>query len=547
VVDAVHVSLNIILDSIKKYSCEQYIEQSTALSFNRLVILPRDLSQARPECLYVGRLSEAMRTRSTLSGFSCVCLRDRIRDDRENAETLSGLIVVNENLELEQLFSELQDTFMQLGDWYQSMQDAVIQQKSIQDIITLSESVIGNFISISDSALTLVAYTKNIPTDDPTSRFLIENGYHSDEAVRKFKINKRFDIWMSTDDVIISTDRKISKYVCISKVFTFNDTYFMHVVMTCNHREMTQGQIDLFNHMICILSHYIKRNWEEKKNFDHVYSALIADLMQGKIKSREAAAERARMVGIRPEDEYIVMLLTGGGRGDADFPGLVAHDIANRFPLFRPVYYDCRLMLFLHRADIARYITEQDINADLNAYFRENDIFCGMSDVLKDLLELPEAYYQAEMALEEGGRKSRKSELIWEPASEYGNIAQFDTYFAGCLLDKSKKTERLWRSSKYGRMLLELAGSDIEKNANNLEVLYMYLINERRATETASALHMHRNNVVYRISRIEELLGISLEDTKTRVNLTLSLLMLRSTGILRESRKHGIVLAAGDA
>ena len=543
---AVDVSLSIILDSLNKYSFELYIDTPAALSFQRLVILPRNLTQVMPGCLYVGRLSDAMRTKETEPGIICICLRDRIRDARENAETLSGFIVINENLELEQLFSELQDTFVRLNNWYQSMQDAVIRQKSIQDIITLSESVIGNFISVSDSALTLVAYTKNIPTDDPTSLFLIKNGYHSDESIRKFKMQKRFDVWMSSDGIIISDDGKISDYVCISKVFAFNDTYFMHVVMTCNHRKRTPGLIDLFTHMVCILSHYIKRNWEEKKNFNHVYSSLIADLMQGKITSREAAAERARMVGIRPEDEYIVMLLSGGGHGDAVFPGLVAHDISARFPLIRSVYYNCRLMLFLHRADIISYISDQDVFAGLNAYFCENNIFCGLSEVFKDLLALPEAYYQAEMALDESGHTPRESELMLEPAIEFSNIAQFDTYFAGCMLDKSIKTERLWKSSRYGKMLLELYTSDIEKSTNNLEVLYTFLINERRATETASDLHMHRNNVGYRISRIEELLKVNLNEKLTRLNLLISLLKLRQSGFVQECEETGGRLQGGE-
>ena len=78
----------------------------------------------------------------------------------------------------------------------------------------------------------------------------------------------------------------------------------------------------------------------------------------------------------------------------------------------------------------------------------------------------------------------------------------------------------------------------LDKNTNNCEVLYTYLLNERRATETANSLHMHRNNVVYRINRIEEMLGISLDDKTTRLNLTMSYLMLRYSGFLQEHRSY---------
>jgi hypothetical protein len=174
----------------------------------------------------------------------------------------------------------------------------------------MSEPVIGNFISISDSALSLIAYTKNISTDDPTSLFLIENGYHSEETIKQFKKFRRFDIWMNSDGPIISEDGNISKYVIISKVFAFNETYFTHVVMTCNHREKTPGLLDLFNYLTNVLSYYIKRNWQEEKDFKHVYYSLVVDLMEGKVREREAVKERARIVGIRPDDEYVIMLLT---------------------------------------------------------------------------------------------------------------------------------------------------------------------------------------------------------------------------------------------
>jgi DNA-binding PucR family transcriptional regulator len=57
-------------------------------------------------------------------------------------------------------------------------------------------------------------------------------------------------------------------------------------------------------------------------------------------------------------------------------------------------------------------------------------------------------------------------------------------------------------------------------------VLRTYLRHERRAAETATELHMHRNNVAYRVGRIEELLGIDLNDWRVRQNLMTSFLML---------------------
>lgn len=530
------ISLNILLDSINHYRHALHIDLPTDIAFSRISFLPREMSKSRADCLYVSRLSDALRIKNQLSDFYCLCLRDRFYDELETKEQLSGLIVINENIELEQLFSEIQDTFVLLNDWYQNMQDAIINQKSMQDIISMSESVIGNFISVSDSALSLQAYTKNIPTDDPTSVFLIEHGYHSEDTIKKFKKYKRYETWMNTDGLIINTEGLISKYTVISKVFAFNETYFTHVVMTTTHRKMTPGLLDLFNHMLCVLSHYIRRNWEEKKDFNHVYSSLVVDLMQGSIIDKETVNERAGIVGIRPEDKYVVMLLTGGNRGNSIFPGLMAQDITRIFSRIRPVYYNCRLILFLHHSDLANYMIEQDIEIRLNDYFQDNNVYCGISEIFDDLLELPEAYRQAELALRDNDSNYQQSDVIWEAAPKRSNIALFNAYFASCLLDKSEKNINIWRNSKYGKMLLEMYRTDVEKNTNNLEVLFTYLTNERRATETANVLHMHRNNVVYRINRIEEMLNVKLDEKLTRLNLTISFLMLKSSGILKDCR-----------
>jgi sugar diacid utilization regulator len=530
------ISLNIILDSINSYRQELYVDLPSDKAFSRVKLLPRDLSQAlSADSLYVCRLSEVLRMAGNESGIYYVCLRDRIRDDKETPDKLSGTIIINENLEIDQLFSEIQSIFITINNWYQEMQDAIITQKSIQDIITMSEPIIGNFITVSDTALSLIAYTKRITTDDPLQSALVENGYHTEEAIKLFKKLKRFDVWMSTEGLIINTEGSLTKYPCISKVFTFNETYFTHVVMICDHRPMTPGVIDLYNHLIHILTHFIKRNWEAAKNYDHVYTSLIVDLMQGKVGDRQTVNERARIVGIKPGDQYVVMLLTGGNNIDTLFPGLMALDIAKMFPRIRSVYYNCRLMLFLHHPDVLSYIKEQDIENQLNIYFEKSSVFCGISEVFDDLLELPVAYREAEYALSESDSNYQKGKVIWEGAPKWSNIIQFEKHYASCLLDKSEKNEELWMGSKYGKILLELLQTDIDKGTNNLEILYKYLVNERRASEASVDLHMHRNNVVYRINKIEEMLKINLNDTVTRLNLLTSFLMLKCSDYVRKS------------
>jgi DNA-binding PucR family transcriptional regulator len=235
--------------------------------------------------------------------------------------------------------------------------------------------------------------------------------------------------------------------------------------------------------------------------------------MNGKVTASNVR-ERARIVGIRAEDKYVIMLPAEDANGVSSFPERMAREISRMFYNIQPAYFNMRLMFILHCVNADEIL--EDMLTRLDGYFRERGVRCGISDVFDDLPELPDAYRQAEIALSESG----------SAAPGWNGAARFDAYFAWCLFDRSERAKRLFETSRYGKMLLGLRRADGEKRTNNFEVLRIYLINERRAAETAMALHMHRNNVVYRIGRIEELLGIDLNDWRTRKNLLLSFLVM---------------------
>jgi len=72
------------------------------------------------------------------------------------------------------------------------------------------------------------------------------------------------------------------------------------------------------------------------------------------------------------------------------------------------------------------------------------------------------------------------------------------------------------------KALEKLIDYDKQHGSNNVELLYNYLSNDRKATETAALMHMHRNNVIYRVGRICEIIGMDLDDSRSRFSLLLA-------------------------
>lgn len=73
-----------------------------------------------------------------------------------------------------------------------------------------------------------------------------------------------------------------------------------------------------------------------------------------------------------------------------------------------------------------------------------------------------------------------------------------------------------------GLVVDALAADDAHTGTDNYTFLYEYLMNERRAFVVAEKLHMHRNNVKYRIDRIEELFGIDTDDPALRFDVLIA-------------------------
>ena len=73
--------------------------------------------------------------------------------------------------------------------------------------------------------------------------------------------------------------------------------------------------------------------------------------------------------------------------------------------------------------------------------------------------------------------------------------------------------------------IARLAAYDAENQSDFLRTLEVYLNNDCNAQKCGRLLFLHRNSLVYRIRRIQEIAGCNLADPTERAYLRLSLLL----------------------
>ena len=134
----------------------------------------------------------------------------------------------------------------------------------------------------------------------------------------------------------------------------------------------------------------------------------------------------------------------------------------------------------------------------------------GIGRVAKNVQQISQSYREAQQALEIGRR------LFGENKINY--FARLGIYR---LLFHLYGHQEL--SDFYQETLGPLSESDNRSNNALIETLEWFFNCNGNLSETARTMHLHRNSLLYRLGRVEELLGRSLEDPELRLSLLIAL------------------------
>lgn len=152
-------------------------------------------------------------------------------------------------------------------------------------------------------------------------------------------------------------------------------------------------------------------------------------------------------------------------------------------------------------------------------YFRDNHFLAGFSEVFYDMKKLGNFWRQASIALQSG---LRAAPTIW--------YHKFSDRAFSYMLDKM--TEELDAESICAPQIIALKKYDIENGTDYFNTLKVYLRSGMNAVQTANTLYIHRGTMMYRLKRLQEMLGISLDEYKNRLYLELSYEILEQNDVM---------------
>ncbi len=168
------------------------------------------------------------------------------------------------------------------------------------------------------------------------------------------------------------------------------------------------------------------------------------------------------------------------------------------YPDSMSVVYKNDIVLLLNQDNPV--LLQPDLTGPLEQFALHNHLKVSLSQPFADILKIPIFYEQAKNTLELSDISGSDQLLFFstEALPEY--------LFSKC------DYKELETGIHYH--IFQLQDYDREYHTEFITTLRAYLTHDRNATGTAEALHIHRSTFFYRIKKIEELLDISISDSR---------------------------------
>ena len=450
-------------------------------------LLPRSVSALPEEYLYVEQRGDGVYLRCGGRGPA------RLETERS----------------MEELFNALEDAFNRLRDWDMETHLALIGGCSAQRLLDLSEDILTNPITLMDPGFSLLARTRHAGTTSRVFREVCEKGYLPAETVEFYALRSYL-----RELVQLGGDRATcveGDFVTINRAIRRDGRVLGYLSMPCTHRPYSEGVAECFAYLCEGVAECMEREIRSGAVQRYISESFLAELIEGRHQTREAMEERLRYIGLQAQGELALVVL----RGADPLAGRYWSDrLGERLPGEKVLSYSGAVVVFLPRRGRLPLVLDS-----LGPFMADNRLACGVSRPFGGLEELGEAFRQADAALRLGSRVSanRTLEKLGVDDLQYDEtVFHYQRYALHHMVEGAAEEGRIFPGL---RRLIQIC---LREGGDSLRVLRALLRCERRPTQTGNALHMSRNNVVYRAGRLEEIMGVSLSDPDVRAELEAS-------------------------
>ncbi|MCR5741677.1 MAG: helix-turn-helix domain-containing protein [Gammaproteobacteria bacterium] len=348
---------------------------------------------------------------------------------------------------------------------------------------------------------------------------LVDEKYQIISAFPKRRIG--VDIYDSYIDHNFLGNVTLDKYEHIQKEYNYKQVFYLkkglekcprifseitefsaiygHLSIYAFDNEITENDIEIVRIMSDALKIVLSRR--QKPNEGHIYAKFLDELLDpsSTISNREFAA---RNIANRISGHYAIMVIHVFGFSSRR--ALVESTIAQLEENYRYIIATIRkesIVIFLG------LMNNEDLNTKMN--FLRNvfndldlrDTIAGVSQVFENTMEMRDRYIQAHATAFLGNK----------------DITFYDEVAPNQLFQIVARTLDI--NIMIDPIIHDIIKYDQDNSTEYYITLKEYTLNMHSKNKTSSKLCIHRNTLLYRLNKIEEIFGLNLEDPKRYLSL----------------------------
>lgn len=480
-VSSMKISMWMIVEKMEKYHPKYSIVDGTACITGVRFISDEGDTSFQPQYVYLYIDNSAPFSYNTTESATLCNGRDMIiLQGRDTNEILNDLLAV----------------FDFYNSWEKSLWEASAH-KSFQQIIDLGDRVLNNPMMVSDMDGNVLAMSTAY-VDDDINEYWTEsrNSGHVPTAILGAPMR--------------TTDGNLSSWTDTPAVYILPDGTKTIGSFLSLGGQMIAG-FGLWEYKKPIIPGDI---WLVQVLYEVLLSTLEAPQRSAPQRSSSAILEDL-LAGVQVDDDLLRNLEQKTKRPwqllviDNPFRSDVIHQRNLVQRLQRQEHPCVPLMYENHVVALTSAETAQSILRDLLGSKEKQYYLAGISLPMEDLRMIPSRYVQTAFAI--------------KSANEKPGIYQMENFALQYLM--SLHVEQNQQQALIHPALAKLKQYDREKNSELYDTLYLYLLNERSVLQSAQAMHVHKNSLMYRLQRIQSIIDVNLDDPMTRIYLLLSYMM----------------------
>ena len=408
---------------------------------------------------------------------------------------------------------ELQLYLMDIYQWVEDMHHALERHCDCSELLSLSEPILKNFISVSDSAFFHIAHTPGIKPIEDASRYFIEHGRYSAEVIETVGSSGLSELWSRSRPFSKFVNNAINPKPSIEHVYHLNSQYAAHLVMVCEDA-ITEGQEFLFCLLIGPIGTALDYMWRTDNPLKKRYTSFLSDVIHGGPGHRESARRQAESLGIPLSGLFKVCLVSEPWRASSE--GYFAERALALLPGCWTIADKKDIVILLHESEKGKPGKLSSLEEKAFELAIELDTQVGVSRKFFDLFRASAALEEARIALKYG--KARYDEFLVPGQNRAddasAHVFRFKRYFPFYVGDtQAYKADFFRKNNLVEEVIGAIERDDAEQGTSDALILRAYLRSSCRVKVASESLGMHRNSVGYRLKHIERAYDLDLSDS----------------------------------